>query len=124
MGQGFLLRLQQLSFFKNKYLRFCLALQDDTIRIEVPFMKPIYPDWVVIDAVPASDYKIILKFADGSVRAFDFKPELQKPIYAHLNDPALFLKGHAEYDTVVWDDDTDIAPEFLYDHSVILTIDF
>lgn len=83
-------------------------------------MKPVYASWVVLEAQLSEDFKILLTFADGSKRVFDFTPQLQKPIYSHLNDPASFMKGYAEFDTVVWDDDTDIAPEFLYEHSTVL----
>lgn len=83
-------------------------------------MEPIYANWVVLEAKPTEDFKILLSFADGTQRIFDFTSQLKKPIYSHLNDPTLFLKGHAQFDSVVWDDETDIAPEYLYEHSSIL----
>lgn len=81
-------------------------------------MKNSNPVWVVRDADLTDGWKIIITFADESVRVFDFEPQLSKPVFSHLKDPVLFKKGHAEYGTIVWDDDTDIAPEYLYDHSI------
>ena len=48
--------------------------------------------WAVERVVSASDYTLRLEFRDVE----------------------LFMKAHVAYDTVVWSDDIDIAPERLY----------
>jgi hypothetical protein len=73
------------------------------------------PEWVVTDVYPQSDYTLLLTFADGEKKIYDARPLLKKPIYSQLNSLPFFLSARAEYDTVVWNDDIDIAPEHLYE---------
>ena len=75
------------------------------------------PEWVVTDVYPQSDYTLLLTFADGEKKIYDARPLLKKPIYSQLNSLPFFLSARAEYDTVVWSDDIDIAPEHLYECS-------
>ena len=75
------------------------------------------PVWVVTDVLPQKDYTLLLQFADGSKKIYNARPLLEKPIYTKLKAPAFFLRAKAQYGTVVWDDDIDIAPEYLYEHS-------
>ena len=78
------------------------------------------PHWVVLQATPRNDYTIDLQFADGTHGVFDLRPLLDDTYYSALASLPLFLSGHAECGTVVWDNDLDIAPEFLYDQCRIL----
>ena len=73
------------------------------------------PAWVVKNVVAREDYTLLVDFQDGSRKIFDMKPFLDEPIYAKLKNPALFMQVRAVGDTAVWDDDTDIAPEFLWE---------
>lgn len=75
------------------------------------------PAWVVENVYPKTDYTLILFFADGSKKVYDARPLLEKPIYAKLENMAFFLSARAEYGTVIWNDDIDIAPEHLYECS-------
>lgn len=75
------------------------------------------PNWVVKDVKPNSDYTLHITFADGAKKIFDAHPLLKKPIYQKLNNLAFFLSARAECGTVIWDDETDIAPEYLYESS-------
>ena len=75
------------------------------------------PEWVVTDVYPQADYTLLLTFADGEKKIYDARPLLKKPIYSQLNSLSFFLSAKAEYDTVVWNDDIDIAPEHLYECS-------
>ena len=79
------------------------------------------PVWSVREAEPHKDFTITIKFQDGSVRLYDAKPLLKLPIFEQLRNPGLFMQARAEYGTVVWNDDTDIAPEHLYEASEILS---
>ena len=78
------------------------------------------PEWVVKEVYPQKDYTLIITLEDGSRKLFDARPLLEKPIYAQLKNPAFFMRAKADGDTVVWSDDIDIAPEYLYDYSVTL----
>lgn len=75
------------------------------------------PQWVVTQVTPKKDYTLELTFADGEKRFFDVKPMLGKPICEKLNNPEFFMRAKADCGTVVWDDEVDIAPEYLYEFS-------
>ena len=77
------------------------------------------PSWIVKDVQPLADYSLLLTFADGSKKTYDAKPLLEKPIYSDLKNQAFFQKAKVSCGTVVWNDDIDIAPEHLYECSVI-----
>lgn len=76
------------------------------------------PVWVVKDVTAQPDYTLSITFADGEQKLFDARPLLNKTIYAALKNQAFFLSARAEYGTVIWNDDIDIAPEYLYEYSL------
>ena len=69
------------------------------------------PAWVVTKAIPQKDYTLIITFEDGKTGVYDFKPNLTRTIID------FFMQAKALYGTVVWPDDSDIAPEHLYEKS-------
>ena len=75
------------------------------------------PHWIVTEVTAKPDYTLLLHFADGEKRSFDALHLLQKPIYKPLQSPDFFMTAHVECGTVVWNDEVDIAPEYLYEHS-------
>lgn len=76
------------------------------------------PMMKVIGVRPLDDYKLWLRFNNGEVRIFDFKPELNFPAFAQLKDKELFISVYIDYGVTVWNDgDIDIAPEHLYEYS-------
>lgn len=76
------------------------------------------PKWVVKKAEPRIDYTIYLVFEDGSKKIYDAKPLLESPLYEPLKNLGFFMKARADGDTVIWNDDVDIAPEHLYECSM------
>jgi hypothetical protein len=72
----------------------------------------------VTTVVPKDNYVLLLTFSTGEKKAYDFRPMLNKPVYKALNNIALFKVAHIECGTVVWNDDIDIAPEWLYEKGV------
>jgi len=72
------------------------------------------PNWVVTEATPFGDYLLQLSFADGTRKTVDVHQLLDKVLYAPLKNPDLFMKARVECGTVVWTDEIDIAPEWLY----------
>ena len=76
------------------------------------------PAWVVKDVKPQKDYMLLLTFEDGSEKMYDAKPLLQKALFKKLNNISFFMQAKVQYGTVIWDEDTDIAPEHLYDVSI------
>ena len=76
------------------------------------------PVWVVKAVVPQEDYTLLITFADGSKRIYNALPLLSKAIFADLRNLPFFLNARVSGDTVIWNDDIDIAPEHLYECSV------
>ncbi|MBQ2695075.1 DUF2442 domain-containing protein [Candidatus Saccharibacteria bacterium] len=74
------------------------------------------PKWIVKSVTPKEDCTLLLTFIHGDKKLVNIKPLIQKGgMYAKLKDTALFNKAYIDSPTVAWDDETDIAPEFLYD---------
>ncbi|MBQ4089953.1 MAG: DUF2442 domain-containing protein [Clostridia bacterium] len=76
------------------------------------------PVWVVKAVVPQEDYTLLITFADGSQRVYNALPLLNKAIFADQKNLSFFLNARVSGDTVIWNDDVDIAPEHLYECSV------
>lgn len=68
---------------------------------------------------PLDDYKLWLRFSNGEIKIFDFKPELDFPAFSPLKDKELFESVYIDYGVTVWNDgDIDIAPEHLYERGL------
>lgn len=76
------------------------------------------PVWHVTDVQANDDYTLRITFADGSIKQYDASLLLQKQIYEPLKNLSFFKRAHAEYGTVIWNDEIDIAPEHLYECGV------
>lgn len=72
-------------------------------------------DWTVINVETLNEYKILITFEKGVRKIFDMKPYLKYPMYKPLENPSIFNMAHTNGETVVWNDDIDIAPETLYE---------
>jgi hypothetical protein len=66
------------------------------------------------------DFQLDLIYANGERRRFDMRPLLSIKPWNRVADPSIFRLARAEYGTVVWPGEIDIAPETLYDDSVPL----
>ena len=75
------------------------------------------PVWCVASVQPRPDYTMLLTFENGEKRIYDARPLLEKKVCADLKSLPFFMRARAEYGTVVWNDDVDIAPEHLYECS-------
>jgi len=74
---------------------------------------------VLVDSVKVlPDYKLLVDFNTGEEKIFDFSKYLNYPIFSKLKNPVLFNRAFADGTTVIWDEDTDIAPERLYSDGV------
>ena len=74
------------------------------------------PVWSVVDVTPQKDYTLLLTFEDGKKGLYDAAPLLKEEIFEPLKSLPVFLGARAEDGTVVWNDDLDIAPEYLYEN--------
>jgi len=61
-------------------------------------------------------YRLEVTFKDGLQGVIDLEKELYGEVFAPLKDQAFFqrVKVDSERDTIVWPNDVDLAPEFLY----------
>lgn len=68
------------------------------------------------DAKYTKDYKIWLRFADGTEGEIDLKDELNGDIFEPLKDLSRFraFNIHPELKTLTWPNGADLAPELLH----------
>ena len=62
------------------------------------------------------DYRIWLKFEDGTEGEVDLEKELWGEVFQSLKDKSRFSEFclNEEFGTIVWPNGADLAPEFLY----------
>ena len=67
------------------------------------------------------DYVVRLRFNDGAEGEIDLEPELEGEVFGPLKDKELFRRFRVdpELQTLVWENDADLAPEFLYENMVV-----
>ena len=71
----------------------------------------------VKEVKPVPGYLLQLTFENGEVRQFNMNPYLNTGIFKELMDIALFNTVHISFDTIAWDNEADLDPEFLYQES-------
>ena len=74
----------------------------------------------VKDVAYVSEYKLLLTFEDGVVKLVDLKPYLDGEVFEPLKDVEYFksVRVNSDIDTIVWDNDADFSPDFLYEIGV------
>ncbi|MBR5964922.1 MAG: DUF2442 domain-containing protein [Treponema sp.] len=77
-------------------------------------------DWQVLAVEPTSDYKLYLTFKGGVKKVFDFSPMLEKEINKPLRNINFFMKAKVHHHTVMWNDNLDLCPEYLFENSVAI----
>ena len=73
-------------------------------------------NWIVVSVEAKDDYTLIVEFIDGKKKIIDMKPLLEKEVFIPLKDKELFMKAKVEGDSVCWNEEIDIAPEYLYEN--------
>ena len=74
----------------------------------------------VLRVVATDDFYLEILFDNGQWRRFDARPYLQKGVFRRLQDVGVFKQAFVAIDTVCWPGDLDIAPETLFDRSVVV----
>jgi hypothetical protein len=71
----------------------------------------------VLDVSYAGGYKLRVRFENEEVRVVDLSDHLDGPIFEPLKDLSYFrqFKVNHDIDTVVWPNDADFSPDFLYE---------
>lgn len=75
-------------------------------------------DYDVLEARYLGGYRVWLRFRDGTSGEFDLEGELHGPVFEPLKDPEFFRQFivHPEFETLVWPNGADFAPEFLHNN--------
>lgn len=71
----------------------------------------------VKDVAYVSEYKLLLTFENGVVKLVDTEPYLDGEIFEPLKDIDYFktVRVSPDIDTIVWENDADVSPDFLYE---------
>lgn len=75
----------------------------------------------VKEVIPSNNYQLVLTFENGEKRRLDMQPYLDNGIFKELKDISIFNTVKISFDTIEWDNEADLDPEFLYKHSTKLT---
>jgi len=72
--------------------------------------------WVT-EATYLGGYKLKIRFDNGESKVVDLQPHLDGPIFEPLKDLSFFKSFyvHHDLDTIVWLNNADFAPDFLYE---------
>ena len=72
----------------------------------------------VKDVVVGNNYQLILTFENGEMRQLDMNPYLDKGIFKELRDLSIFNTVKVSFDTIEWENEADLDPEFIYNISI------
>lgn len=74
----------------------------------------------VLEAKYLHDFMIWLRFDNGAEGEIDLADKLEGEVFEPLQDVAEFQKFRVDpvLETVVWENGADLAPEYLYKHTV------
>lgn len=70
----------------------------------------------VVEVKPLANYRLWVRFLDGTSGTVDLSQELWGPMFEPLTNPDVYDQASVdpELQTVVWPNGADLAPEFLY----------
>jgi hypothetical protein len=74
----------------------------------------------VVDVTPGDGYQLTLVFSNGEERILDLSPYLNLGIFTELKNIDLFRTVKVSFDTIRWDNQADLDPEWLYRNSRLL----
>ncbi len=76
----------------------------------------------VTDVSYAGEHKLWIRFEDDKQLLVDLADHLDGPVFEPLKDPAYFktFRLNPDIDTVVWPNNADFSPDFLYSIGVIV----
>ena len=76
--------------------------------------KPVFG----IESVrPSENFRLMIRFNNGETRLFDARKLMEEPIFEPLKNVQLFMQAHTDGVAVLWNEDLDVAPEYLYENS-------
>ena len=72
----------------------------------------MYPS--VIKVIPNEDFTLNVTFDNDEEGVLDMKPHLGFGVFQKIADYECFKRVRVAFDTVEWDSDVDLDPEFVY----------
>lgn len=78
----------------------------------------------VIKAEYIDEYRLRLFFNNGEVRIANLRSSLKGEVFEPLRDIEMFKRFAINFNTVVWENEADFAPEYLYEISTPIPYDF
>ena len=79
-------------------------------------------DWFVETVTPRRDYTLLIDFANGERRVYDARELLADNCFAPLRSVEFFMLAHRAGHSVVWNDEIDISPEYLFERSYVQSV--
>jgi hypothetical protein len=64
------------------------------------------------------EYKLLIDFDTDESKIYDFANDLKYPIFSKLKNKMFFAMAKIENGGIIWDDETDISIEHLYEYGV------
>ena len=76
----------------------------------------------VINVAYAGEYKLRVQFENNEFRLVDLADHLDGPVFEPLKEPSYFqsFRLNPDIDTVVWPNNADFSPDFLYSIGVVV----
>lgn len=85
----------------------------------ISYANDSHPQIKVCGVRPLSNYRLWLRFNDGTAKEFDFTPLLKEPAFQPLQDVSVFNQVYIDFGTVSWNDgEIDIGPDYLYNNGI------
>jgi len=70
--------------------------------------------WDVIEVIPKGDYKLFVRFKDGTHGLLSLLEEQMTGALEPLRDPAFFHQVFIDNGAVAWPGEIDLAPDAMY----------
>jgi hypothetical protein len=70
--------------------------------------------WDVVEVKPEPDYRLFVRFADGSGGRVQLAPEDFTGVLAPLREPSFFERAFVDHGAVAWPGEIDLAPDAMY----------
>jgi hypothetical protein len=70
--------------------------------------------WDVLEVKPEPDYRLFVRFADGSSGRVQLAPEDFTGVLAPLREPSFFKQVFVDKGAVAWPGEIDLAPHAMY----------
>lgn len=91
--------------------------KEDRSPAIAPTIKPPRMSWRVVQAEPLGNYRLAVRFVDGTTGTVDLSGLLHSPragVFAPLIDETMFNRVFVERGAVTWPGELDLAPDAMY----------